>query len=112
MNREAHPAKRMKCCRAKQDYGLYNLPGGKWTFYDLRRTVATRMEELGIERDMVARVLVHARPDAKTTGRYARHTHWEQRCKTLDLLGSALELCANGQLSLVEGGNVVQLKRA
>jgi integrase len=102
----------MQCRRAKQDYDLYNLPGGKWTLYDLRRTVATRMEELGVERDMVARVLAHARPDAKTTGRYARHTHWEQRCKTLDLLGSALEHCENGQLPLVEGGNVVQLKRA
>ena len=109
---EARLAKRMQCRRAKQDYDLYNLPGGKWTLYDLRRTVATRMEELGVERDIVARVLAHARPDAKTTGRYARHTHWEQRCKTLDLLGSALELCANGQLSLVDGGNVVQLKRA
>lgn len=109
---EARLAKRMQCRRAKQDYDLYNLPGGKWTLYDLRRTVATRMEELGVERDMVARVLAHARPDAKTTGRYARHTHWEQRCKTLDLLGNALEHCESGQLPLVEGGNVVQLKRA
>ncbi|AXK39317.1 tyrosine-type recombinase/integrase [Crenobacter cavernae] len=108
----ARLAKRMVCRRSRKDYDLYNLPGGKWTLYDLRRTVATRLEELGIERDMVGRVLAHAQPDAKTTGRYARHSHWEQRCKALDLLGVALDMCEAGELPLIEVDNVVRMRRA
>lgn len=107
----ARLAKRMTCRRSRNDYDLYNLPGGKWTLYDLRRTVATRLEELGIEREMVGRVLAHAQPDAKTTGRYARHNHWEQRCKVLDLLGQALEECEAGKLPIIQHDNVVSLRR-
>ncbi len=94
----ARLAKRMASRRARKEFDLYNLPGGKWTLYDLRRTVATRLEELGVEREMVAFVLAHARPDAKTTGRYARFSHWSDRCRVLDLLGEALAACECGKL--------------
>ncbi|WP_084612723.1 integrase family protein [Pseudogulbenkiania sp. MAI-1] len=109
--RAARLAKRLKYKRATKDMTRYNLPGGKWTFYDLRRTAATRLEELGISRDIVARVLNHARPDAKTTGRYARYANWEARCKALDLLGSALADCEAGQLPAVVDSNVVPMFR-
>ncbi|GAA5784370.1 tyrosine-type recombinase/integrase [Chitiniphilus shinanonensis] len=107
----ARLAKRMTCRRSRKNFDLYNLPGGKWTLYDLRRTVATRLEELGIERDMVGRVLAHARPDAKTTGRYARHNHWERRCQALDLLGEALMACEAGRMPTIQADNIVQLRR-
>lgn len=109
--RAARLAKRLKYKRATSDVARYNLPGGKWTLYDLRRTAATRLEELGISRDIVARVLSHAREDAKTTGRYARYANWEARCQALDLLGKALADCEAGKLPAVVADNVTPIFR-
>ena len=95
--------------RSRSDYNLYNLSGGKWTLYDMRRTAATRLEELGVEREMVRRVLAHAQPDNKTTGRYAQFSHWQGRCTTLDMLGEALEACESGKLPAVVAANNVVL---
>lgn len=92
---------RMKNRRSRNDFNLYNLPGGKWTLYDMRRTAATRLEELNVEREMVARVLAHAQPDYKTTGRYAQYSHWQRRCAALDKLGSALGACEDGEQYLI-----------
>ena len=106
---QARLVKRKQYKRATDDMQLYNLPGGKWTLYDMRRTAATRMEELGISRDIVARVLNHARDDAKTTGRYARYGNWQTRCRALDMLGNALADCEAGNMPSVLSQNVTPL---
>ena len=85
----------------KQRHGVaeietYNLPGGHWSLYDMRRTAATRLQELGYELDTVRRILAHAAPESGVTALYARFGQWAQRCKALDDLGAALARCEVG----------------
>jgi len=110
----ARKTKRLALRRNNAEMDLFNLTGGAWTMYDLRRTVATRLEELGISREVVAKCLSHASDDAATTGRYARSAHWEARQDALNALGNALESCEKGlNPSAYAGDNVVFLdKRA
>lgn len=109
---EARVAKRKQCRRSRADFQRYNLAGGKWTLYDMRRTAATRLEELGYDREMVRAILSHSKEDAATTGRYARFSHWEKRCAALDTLGTALAECEAGNLPSIAAGNVIVLKPA
>jgi integrase len=110
----ARMAKRIALRRNNAEMDLFNLTGGAFTLYDLRRTVATRLEELGISREIVAKCLSHAGDDAATTGRYARSAHWEARQNALNALGNALESCERGlNPSAYASDNVVFLdKRA
>ncbi len=109
---QARLAERMTCRRTRADFERYNLSGGKWTLYDLRRTAATRLCELtGSNWDTIERVLAHADPHG-VTGRYVRFSKWEDRCKALNLLGAALAQCAAGELPNQVAENVVQLRQA
>lgn len=108
----ARKTKRLAMRRNNAEMDLFNLTGGTWTMYDLRRTVATRLEELGISRDIVAKCLSHVSDDAATTGRYARSAHWEGRQNALNALGKALESCEKRiNPSLYSGDNVVFLDK-
>lgn len=99
---------RFKSRRAKSEMQLYNLPNGKWTLYDIRRTVATRLCELiGEEWTVVERILSHAPVNTNpATLRYVRFASWPDRCWVLDVLGEVLALCEAGDLlrvnSLIE----------
>ena len=74
---------------------------------EARFWVATRLEGLGISREIVAKCLSHAGDDAATTGRYARSAHWEARQNALNALGNALESCDKGlNPSAYAGDNV------
>jgi integrase len=54
---------------------------GGWRFHDARRTVATRMTELGVPRFIVERVLGHA--DRTVTGIYDRNTYLPEKTDAL-----------------------------
>lgn len=70
-------------------------PMDPWRLHDIRRTVATTMEGLGIPPYVVGRVLNHAHTRFATgaTGAYARHTYrdevedalrrWEERLREM-----------------------------
>lgn len=107
---EARLAHRLSNRRARTDYQRYNLPGGKWTLYDIRRTVATRFQELGFDEGMVRRVLAHA--PQTVTDRYARYGFWPDRCNALDTLGKAIESCEKGTVPLLSGTNVVPMRKS
>ena len=79
----------------------------RFTPHDLRRTVATRMRELGISRGDVKMVLNHVETDV--TARYDRYDGLPEKRRALDLWGARLMQIVNGETA---GGNVVELARA
>lgn len=76
-----------------------------WTLHDIRRTVSTRMSELGISRDVVRRVLNHARPGLDRV--YDAHQYRDEKAKALEAWAQRLALIMAGQ----KAGNVVSLAR-
>jgi integrase len=77
-----------------------------WTLHDIRRTVSTRMSELGISRDVVRRVLNHAKPGLDRV--YDAHEYREEKAKALEAWARRLALIIAGE----KAGNVVALQRA
>lgn len=63
-----------------------------WTAHDLRRTAATRMEELGISPFIIGHVLNHvSATKASITSRvYARYNYWREKREALDLWADRL----------------------
>jgi len=80
----------------------------RFTPHDLRRTVATRMRELGISRGDVKMVLNHVERDV--TSRYDRYDGLPEKRRALDLWARRLEQIIAGEELLAE--NVVELARA
>ena len=78
-----------------------------FTPHDLRRTVATRMRELGISRGDVKMVLNHVETDV--TARYDRYDGLAEKRRALDLWGRRLEQIIAGEQP---ADNVVELARA
>jgi integrase len=82
-------------------------PVADWVFHDLRRTAATRMSEIGIPEDVIARVLNHSRKSI--TGRvYDRNKFGPEKRHALEAWAQELARIVAGD----GGGNVVTLKRA
>ena len=79
----------------------------RFTPHDLRRSVATRMHELGISRGDVKMVLNHIETDV--TSRYDRYDGLAEKRRALDIWGRRLEQIVSGE-SPAE--NVVELARA
>ena len=77
-----------------------------WRLHDLRRTAATHMGKLGVERLVVGKVLNHAEPGV--TRKYDRHDYFAEKRRALDLWAARLEAIVDG----TDGGNVVQLATA
>jgi integrase len=75
--------------------------------HDLRRTVATRMRELGISRGDVKMVLNHVETDV--TARYDRYDGLAEKRRALDLWASRLQQIIEGK---EQADNVVELARA
>jgi integrase len=79
----------------------------RFTPHDLRRTVATRMRELGISRGDVKMVLNHVETDV--TARYDRYDGLAEKRRALDLWAQRLMQIVSGEAS---AENVVELARA
>lgn len=111
---DAEYAERVKVRRANRrglsEFDCYNLPGGKWTLYDLRRSAATALQSLGVDYGLIINVMSHAAPESHgVTSLYAREKDikWLARCKALDNLGQLLMECEAGKLHHVEAGRLV-----
>ena len=82
-----------------------NLPGGKWTPHDLRRTGATTMEALGIKPEVTDRCLNH-REANKVRRTYQRYSYAPEMQQAWDILGERIEGLTNG----TETAKVLQLR--
>jgi integrase len=79
----------------------------RFTPHDLRRTVATRMRELGISRGDVKMVLNHV--DTDVTSRYDRYDGLAEKRRALEIWGKRLEQIIEGAPA---ADNVIELVRA
>ena len=79
----------------------------RFTPHDLRRTVATRMRELGISRGDVKMILNHVETDV--TARYDRYDGLAEKRRALDLWARRLDQIIAGEQPV---DNVVELARA
>jgi integrase len=75
----------------------------EWHLHDLRRTAATHMARIGIDRVVIAKVLNHAESDI--TAIYDRHRYDHEKRRALDLWGERLKVIVDG----AESENVVQI---
>lgn len=73
--------------------------------HDLRRTVATRMAELGVPLEHIGRVLNHA-PRGVTATVYDKHTYVPEKRRALDVWANYLKSI----VELEEASNVVNLR--
>jgi integrase len=73
-----------------------------WRLHDLRRTAATHMGKLGVERLVVGKVLNHAEPGV--TGKYDRHHYSVEKRQALERWADRPQLIVEG----TDGGNVVK----
>jgi integrase len=74
-----------------------------WHLHDLRRTCATHLAKLGVDRVVIAKVLNHA--ENEVTAIYDRHRYDLEKRRALDLWGARLTAIVEG----TDGGNVVSL---
>jgi integrase len=75
----------------------------EWRLHDLRRTAATHMARLGVDRLVIGKVLNHA--EGGVTKRYDRHRYDAEKRAALDRWALHLQAVDDGKT----GGNVVQL---
>ena len=79
----------------------------RFTVHDLRRTAATGMASMGIDRVTVSRILNHK--EGGITALYDRHSYDQQKRNALDSwAGRLLEIVSGASAP----GNVVALERA
>jgi integrase len=107
------------CVFGRDDVGFRGWASGKqllderaalphWTIHDLRRTVATRMAELGVQPHIIEAVLNHVSGHkAGVAGIYNRASYDKEKRE-------ALNIWAEHVTALIEGrpANVLPLKRA
>jgi integrase len=77
-----------------------------WHLHDLRRTAATNMARLGVDRVVIGKVLNHA--ENEVTAVYDRHQYDREKRRALDLWGERLAAIVDG----TDEGNVVSLATA
>ena len=92
-------------CRSLHTNAL-ELPGGKWTAHDLRRTGATLMGTLGVRPDVIEKCLNHVQQN-KLIRIYQRQELREEQAEAWRILGGRLDL-----LLRADAGNVVALRGA
>ena len=77
-------------CINRDRIGVENV-----TPHDLRRTAATRMASLGVDRTVLAKILNHV--DRSVTGRYDTHTYVPEKRAALERWGRKLEEIISGK---------------
>jgi integrase len=78
-----------------------------WTFHDLRRTVATNLQRLGVRLEVTEAVLNHVSGSrAGIVGVYQRHQYSVEKRAALDTWARCLDAIVNG----VAAGNVVLIR--
>jgi hypothetical protein len=78
----------------------------KWTLHDIRRTVATRMGDLGVQPHIIEATLNHISGHrAGVAGIYQRSTYAKEKRAALDTWASHLQTLLSG------AGNVHRLPR-
>ena len=85
--------------RAKLTRAL-ELPKGKWTPHDLRRTGATLMGKLGVRPDVIEKCLSHVEQN-RLVRIYQRQTLQAEQAEAWRLLGDRLDLLTNGAENVV-----------
>jgi integrase len=65
------------------------LPGGRWTAHELRRTAATLMAQLGVSSDVIDECLNH-KIAGKSTRVYIRDRRLQAQAAAFDILGTTL----------------------
>jgi integrase len=79
-----------------------------WTLHDLRRTVATRMADLGVQPHIIEAVLNHVSGHkAGVAGVYNRSTYTTEKRAALDLWGMHIQTL----LAKANGANVTMLRK-
>ena len=81
----------------------------RWTFHDLRRTVATNLQRLGVKLEVTEAVLNHVSGSrAGIVGVYQRHEYAAEKRAALEAWGRYLD----GLVSGAPASNVVELAKA
>ena len=93
--------------RRKTD-GRSKMP--PWKIHDLRRTVRTRLSDLGVDSFIAERVIGHALPGLHAV--YDRSSHAEQKRDALDRWARLLLSIVEPPPSTPSAANVVPMKRA
>lgn len=88
--------------RAK-DAGALMLAGGRWTPHDLRRTMASRMQDLGVAPHVIEKCLNHALEGIAAT--YQTSDLFPERREAFERWGAELD-----RLQTVEAGNVTEMR--
>jgi integrase len=84
-----------------------NDPMPAWTLHDLRRTMATRMADLGVQPHVIEAVLNHVSGHKSgVAGIYNRSTYADEKRAALDLWGAHVAML----LARAEGANVTPFK--
>lgn len=86
-DRQRSPERRLQG-RSKSTQSL-ELPGGRWTAHDLRRTAATLMASLGVSGDVIDEALNHV-IESRVRRTYIRNRRPEEQAKAFDALGARL----------------------
>jgi len=81
--------------------GALLLPRGEWTPHDLRRTMATRMGDLGVQPHVIERCLNHIQQGI--VGVYQRQEYLSERRSAFDLWGARLTALTGDTEPLGEG---------
>ena len=93
----------------EKDRGEDAVAPPHWTLHDLRRTVATNLQKLGVRLEVTEAVLNHTSGSrAGIVGVYQRHKYATEKRQALDAWARRLEAIVSG----AEATNIVELAKA